>query len=62
MAMLDKTQHMRLIVDGAIAAFEGDGVEIGAMLVKKERSDLFMVYDMLGTALYVLKEMLADMK
>ena len=48
-------QKLRLIVNGAISIFEGEGLEIPTILKAQERNDLCEAYDILGAALYWLK-------
>lgn len=51
---MDK-QKLRLIVNGAISIYEGEGLEIPALLKAQERTDLCEAFDLLGVALYWLK-------
>lgn len=48
-------QKLRLIVNGAISIYECEGLEIPTVLKSQERTDLCEAYDILGTALYWLK-------
>jgi hypothetical protein len=52
-------QMMRLIVNGAICLYEGQGLEIPALLKAQNRGDLLAVLDALTTALYWMQEELA---
>lgn len=45
-------QKMRLIVNGAISLYEGQGLEIATLLTAQGRNDLAEVLDTLATALY----------
>ena len=56
---MDK-QKMRLIVNGAISIYEGDGLEIPTVLKSQERADLCDAYDAIGVALYWLKNELEE--
>lgn len=56
---MDK-QRMRLIVNGAVSIFEGDGLEIPAILKEKEQDELCEAYDAIGVALYWLKNELEE--
>lgn len=51
---MDK-QKLRLIVNGAISIYEGEGLEIPTALKSQERYELCEAYDILGVALYWLK-------
>ena len=50
---------MRLIVNGAVSLYEGQGTEIVSILTAQERNDLLTVLDALTTALYWLQDELA---
>ena len=52
-------QKLRLIVNGAICLYEGQGLEIPALLMAQNRGDLLTVLDALATALYWMQEELA---
>lgn len=56
---MDK-QKMRLIVNGAVSIFEGEGLEIPAILKEKEQNKLREAYDAIGAALYWLKNELEE--
>ena len=49
-------QKMRLIVNGAVSIYEGECLEIPALLKAQERPDLCEDYDAIGVALYWIKE------
>ena len=55
MTMDERTQRMRLIVNGAVSLYEGQGLGIASMLDEQGRSDLLTVLDALMTALYWLQ-------
>lgn len=57
--MNSQIQMLRLIVNGAICLYEGQGLEIPALLVAQNRGDLLAVLDVLTTALYWMQEELA---
>ena len=59
MGMEQRTQKMRLIVNGAVSLYEGQGMEIVGILTAQGRSDLLTVLDALTTALYWLQDELA---
>lgn len=52
-------QRLRLIVNGAVSLYEGQGLEIPALLAAQHRDDLITVLDALVTALYWIQEELA---
>ena len=52
-------QMLRLIVNGAICLYGGQGLEIPALLMAQNRGDLLAVLDALATALYWMQEELA---
>lgn len=56
---MDK-QKMRLIVNGAISIYEGEGLEIPAVLKAQGQEELCEAYDALGAALYWLKNELEE--
>ena len=45
-------QKLRLIVNGAVCLYEGNGLEIPAMLEALKRDDLLAVLDAIVAALY----------
>ena len=49
-------QKMRLIVNGAVSIYEGQGLEIISLLKEQNRDDLLDVMDALATAMYWLQE------
>lgn len=51
-----QTQKMRLIVNGAISLYEGEGMEIPAFLKAQNRIDLLNVLDVVVAALYWLRD------
>ena len=51
-------QKLRLIVYGAVALYEGEGLEIGQILKDQGRADLMTLLDAMMTALYWLQETL----
>lgn len=53
-------QKLRLIVNGAISIYEGEGLEIPTLLKAQERIDLCEAYDILGVALYWLQSELEE--
>lgn len=57
--MDEQIQKMRLIVNGAVSIYEGQGLEIPGLLIAQNRGDLLTVMDALVTALYWLQENLA---
>ena len=52
-------QRLRLIVNGAVSLYEGQGLEIPVLLAAQHRDDLITVLDALVTALYWIQEELA---
>ena len=54
--MEQREQKMRLIVNGAVSLYEGQGTEIVDILTKQGRNDLLTVLDALTTALYWLQD------
>ena len=59
--MDERTQKMRLIVNGAVSLYEGQGLEIAALLNEQGRNDLLTTLDAITTALYWLQaELNAD--
>ena len=61
MTMDERTQKMRLIVNGAVSLYEGQGLEIAALLNEQGRNDLLTTLDAITTALYWLQaELNAD--
>jgi len=58
--MNDRIQRMRLIVNGAVGLYEGEGLEIAQLLKDGKREDLLRVLDAMVTALYWLQDILAD--
>ena len=50
-------QKLRLIINGAISLYEGECLEIPALLSKQERPDLSEAYDAIGAALYWMKQL-----
>ena len=57
--MGEREQKMRLIVNGAVSLYEGQGMELVNILTVQRRNDLLTVLDALTTALYWLQEELA---
>ena len=49
-------QILRLIVNGAICLYEGQGLEIPALLKAQNRDDLLAVLDAIVSALYWIQE------
>ena len=49
-------QKMRLIVNGAVCLYEGQGLEIPGILESHNRKDLIIVLDALIMALYWMQE------
>ena len=49
-------QKMRLMVNGAVSLYEGQGLEIVQILKAQGRNDLVAVLDALTTALYWVQE------
>ena len=49
-------QRMRLIVNGALCLYEGQGLEIPALLEAQHRDDLLTVLDAIVAALYWIQE------
>lgn len=47
---------LRLILNGAIAIYETDGLEIAEMLRQQDKKDLFRALDTIAAALYLSKE------
>ena len=60
--MDEKTQKMRLIVNGAISFFENEGLELPGLLKEQNRTDLFLVLDAIMTALYWLQRELTTIQ
>ena len=60
--MDEKTQKMRLIVNGAISFFENEGLELPTLLKEQNRTDLFLVLDAIMTALYWLQRELTTVQ
>ena len=58
--MESKIQRMRLIVNGAVSLYEGEGLEIVQVLKELNRDDLLTVMDSLMTAMYWLQDILED--
>lgn len=56
--MNHQIQKMRLIVNGAVCLYEGQGLEICQVLKAQNRDDLLTVLDALATALYWMQEVL----
>jgi len=54
-----EVQRMRLIVNGAVSLYEGQGLEIARLLRDQGRDDLLATLDAITTALYWLQEELA---
>ena len=54
--MEQREQKMRLIVNGAVSLYEGQGMEIANLLTAQGRNDLLTVLDALTTALYWLQD------
>ena len=59
MGMGERVQKMRLIVNGAVSLYEGQGMEIASILTAQGRNDLLTVLDALTTALYWFQDELA---
>ena len=51
---------LRLILNGAIAIYETDGLEIAEMLRQQDKKDLFRALDTIAAALYLSKEEVED--
>ena len=49
-------QKVRLIVNGAVSIYEGECLEVPALLKAQERSDLCEASDAIGVALSWIKE------
>ncbi len=49
-------QKLRLIVNGAVRLYEGQGLEIPAVLAAQNRDDLVNVLDAIIAALYWMQE------
>ena len=49
-------QKLRLIVNGAVCLYEGQGLEIPELLKAKHRDDLLTVLDAIIAALYWMQE------
>ena len=49
-------QKMRLIVNGAVCLYEGQGLEIPGILESHNREDLIIVLDAIIMALYWIQE------
>ena len=49
-------QKMRLIVNGAVCLYEGQGLEIPEVLAAQNRDDLLNVLDAIVAALYWIQE------
>ena len=47
---------LRLILNGAIAIYETDGLEIAEMLRQQDKKDLFRALDTIAAVLYLSKE------
>lgn len=60
--MDERTQKMRLIVNGAISFFENEGLELPGLLKEQNRTDLFLVLDAIMTALYWLQRELTTIQ
>ena len=59
--MDQKSQRMRLIVNGAVSIYEGQGLDMAQLLHDQGRNDLLTTLDALTTALYWLQaELNAD--
>lgn len=56
--MDERIQKMRLIVYGAMALYEGQGLDMARTLANQNRADLVTVLDAMTTALYWLQEVL----
>ena len=54
--MEQRVQKVRLIVNGAVSLYEGQGMEIANLLTAQGRNDLLTVLDALTTALYWLQD------
>ncbi len=52
-------QKLRLIVNGAVCLYEGQGLEIPELLESQHREDLLTVLDAIVAALYWVQEELA---
>ena len=54
-------QKLRLIVNGAVSLYEGQGLEIPGLLKAQDREDLLTVLDAVTTALYWMQaELMID--
>lgn len=51
-------QKLRLIVNGAVRLYEGQGLEIPAVLAAQNRDDLVNVLDAIVAALYWVQDIL----
>ena len=49
-------QKLRLIVNGAVSLYEGQGLEIPELLKARHRDDLLTVLDAIVSALYWMQE------
>lgn len=54
--MAPKMQKLRLIVNGAVCLYEGQGLEIPEVLAAQNRDDLLNVLDAIVAALYWMQE------
>ena len=52
-------QKMRLIVNGAVSIYEGQGLEIISLLKEQNRDELLDAMDCIMTALYWVQDELA---
>ena len=55
-------QKIRLIINGAINCYEGECIDIPAILKAENRPDICDAYDAIGTALYWIKEEMEERK
>ena len=51
-------QKLRLIVNGAVSLYEGQGLEIAQILQRQGRDELLTVMDAITTALYWMQDIL----
>ena len=52
----DAAAEIRLLVEGAIALYEGDAMGLQSMAHKNQQPEAATVFDTIGTALYGLRE------
>ena len=54
--------EMRLIIEGAIALYEGDAVPLLGLANKSQQYDAADAFDTIGTALYGLREHMRNLQ